>query len=257
MALTGVDFEVYAALRKSDLVPPRPAVLELGESEWFGDLPPERLAAIVDEYAAPPARSELRARLAGILARKSPHPSWDLAKVFYRAMLDYRSFAAIDFHGTPAALQIDLNYPTGLAERFDIVINGGTAEHVFNVWQFYKSCHDLALPGGLMVHNTPFCGWLEHGFYNFNPTFYWDLAAANGYGVVLLVYTELDPVRLVQLERRERIVEMARAGEIGRNAMLYAVLRKAGEESEFRCPRQGYYVGALSSEMDRAWRELR
>ena len=256
MALTGVDYEVYAALRKASLIPPHPSVLELGESEWYGDLPPEKLTEIIDSYSGARA-PELRARLADILAGKSRYPSWDLAKVFYSAMLDYRSIKSIDFHGTPDALQINLNQPTGLTERFDMVIDGGTAEHVFNVFQLFKSCHDLTRPGGLIIHSLPFCGWLEHGFYSFNPTFYWDLAAANGYAMLMLVYSEIDPVRIVQLERRERIVEMARAGEIGRNALLYAVLRKGDGETEFRAPDQGYYTGGLSDEMSQAWRDLR
>ena len=40
MALTGVDYEVYASLRRSNLLPSRPRVLELGESEWYGDIGP-------------------------------------------------------------------------------------------------------------------------------------------------------------------------------------------------------------------------
>jgi hypothetical protein len=232
-------------------------VLELGESEWYGDIGPERLAAIIGEHAPGPARAGLAARLADVLEGRVPHRSFELAKLFYRALLDYETLQAIDFHGTPAAMKIDLNYPTGLAERYDMVIDNGTAEHVFNVAQFFASCHELTRPGGLMVHATPFVGWIEHGFYTFQPTFYWDLAAANGYAMVMLVYTEIDPMRVVQLQTRERIVELARSGAIGRNAMLYAVLKKNEAESGFVLPRQGYYAGALSPEMDRAWQELR
>ncbi len=249
---------MYAALRKAGIVPPRPNVLELGESEWYGDIPSEQLAGIIDtEVADPQARRELRQRLADTLSGKSPHPSWDLAKIFYRALLDYQRITAIDFHGTPAAMQIDLNHPTGLDERFDVLIDCGTAEHVFNVFQFFKTCHELTRPGGLMVHATPFCGWIEHGFYSFNPTFYWDLAAANGYAVVMMVYTEIDPVRLVQLDKREKIVDMVRGGELGRNAILYAVFKKGDAETDFRIPAQGFYAGSLSREMAQAWHELR
>lgn len=258
MALTAVDYHVIEALRKANLLPRQPSVLELGESEWYGDIPPAELAAIIDSTVADAAkRAALRRRLQELLDGKSPTAGWDLAKVFYSAMLDYREILAIDFHGTPAARPIDLNHPAQLGRRFDIVIDGGTAEHVFNVFQFFKNCHDLTLPGGLMLHNNPFRGWVEHGFYSFNPTFYWDLAGANRYEVLMLVYHEADPLRIEQLASREKIVEMARAGALGANAMLFAVYRKPNDEAPFAIPAQGYYANALSPQMARAWHEVR
>lgn len=254
MALTAVDYHVFEALRKGGLLPPKPAVLELGEAEWYGEA---ELAAIFDGVVAEPSRrAELKKRFAA-LRPNDPHRAWHLAKLFYAAFLDHRELVAIDFHGTPAARPIDLNYPVDLGRHFDIVLNGGTAEHVFNVAQFFRTCHELAAPGGLMLHNNPFRGWLEHGFYNFNPTFYWDLAAANRYEVLMLVYTEVQPLRVEQLFNRERVIEMARAGELGANAMLYAVYRKPREEAPFAIPRQAYYANALSENMARAWSEVR
>jgi hypothetical protein len=232
-------------------------VLELGESEWYGDVPPEELHDLVDRVVSDGARQEaLHARLDALLAGAAPHRGWDLAKAFYSALLDYRELVSIDFHGTPAARAIDLNHPVDLGERFDMVIDIGTAEHVFDVCQFFRTCHDLTRPGGLMIHCNPFRGWLDHGFYNFNPTFYWDLAAANGYDELMMIYTETAPLRLRQLSAREQIVDMARAAELGANAMFYAVYRKHGERP-FAVPAQGIYAKTLTEKMVRAWHELR
>jgi len=258
MALTAVDYHVLEALRKAALLPKKPSVLELGESEWYGDVPPAELAKVIDATVADATkRAALRQRLQELVDGKSPTRSWDIAKVFYSAMLDYREIVAIDFHGTPAAQPIDLNHPVDLRRRFDIVIDGGTAEHVFNVYQFFKSCHDLTEPGGLMLHNNPFRGWIEHGFYSFHPTFYWDLAGANRYEVLMLVYHEADPLRIEQLTSREKMVELVKAGDLGANAMLFAVYRKPRDPAPFAIPAQGYYASALSPEMARAWHELR
>jgi len=258
VALTAVDYHVLEALRKAALLPKHPSVLELGESEWYGDVSPAELAGVIDSAVADAAkRAALRQRLQELIDGESPTRGWDIAKVFYSAMLDYREIVAIDFHGTPAAQPLDLNYPVNLSRRFDMVIDGGTAEHVFNVFQFFKNCHDLTEPGGLMMHNNPFRGWIEHGFYSFNPTFYWDLADANRYEILMLVYHEADPLRVEQLASREKIVEMARAGGLGPNAMLFAVCRKPRDEAPFVIPAQGYYANLLSPEMARAWHELR
>lgn len=257
MALTTVDFELFMALRAGGELPERPSVLEIGESEWYGDIPTEALAEAVRNTAPGPQRTDLEQRLARILASDAPQQSWDLAKLFYAAVLGYRKISAIDLHGTPAALKLDLNQPVTLGEQFDILISGGTAEHVFNVFQFFRTCHELTRAGGLMVHSVPFLGWLEHGFYNFNPTFFWDLAQANGYTVVRLAYTEIDPMRLIYLDSRERLLDMARRGELGRNALLYAVLRKAAAETDFRAPMQGVYAGSVSNAVMEAWHTLR
>lgn len=258
MALTAVDYHVFATLHKAGVLPSRPSVLELGEAEWYGDVPAEALLDAIKSFVKDPGRcARLQKRLAEVLQSDSAQKSWDLAKIFYAVFLDCGRIAAIDFHGTPAAMRIDLNYPVALDERYDVLINGGTAEHVFNVVQFFKTCHELTRPGGLMLHSSPFRGWLEHGFYNFNPTFFWDLAAANGYDVVMMLYTEIDPPRLVQLPGREKIIDMARAGELGANAMLYAVYRKSEASSAFVIPAQGFYSGAISDRMAQAWFELR
>lgn len=254
MALTAVDRHVLEALRKAGLLPRKPAVLELGEAEWYGEA---ELAALIDEVVADaPRRAQLKKRLAA-LRPDDRYRAWHLAKLFYGAFLDYRELVAIDFHGTPEARPIDLNHPVKLGQRFEVVIDGGTAEHVFNVAQFFTTCHELAAPGGLMLHHNPFRGWLEHGFYNFNPTFYWDIAAANRYELLMLVYTEVQPLRVEQLFSRERIIEMARASELGANAMLYAVYRKPAEALPFALPRQAYYANALSEPMAKAWSEVR
>jgi hypothetical protein len=254
MALTAVDYHVFEALRTASLLPRKPAVLELGESEWYGEA---ELAALIENVVTDaPRRAELRKRLAEVRS-DDRYRAWRLAKLFYAAFLDYRELVAIDFHGTPEARQIDLNYPVKLGQQFEVVIDGGTAEHVFNVAQFFATCHEAAAPGGLILHHNPFRGWLEHGFYNFNPTFYWDVAAANRYELLMLVYTEVQPLRIEQLFSRERIIEMARAGELGASAMLYAVYRKPAHEAPFAMPRQAYYANALSEKMARAWGEVR
>ncbi len=69
---------------------------------------------------------------------------------------------------------------------FDLVTNLGTGEHVFDQRRVFENIHNLTKPGGLMLHVMPFVNWINHGFYNFNPVLYADLAAANDYGILRL-----------------------------------------------------------------------
>lgn len=254
MAITVIDFHIFVQLKNAGVIPPRPSVIELGESEWYGDVVTESLSESVEKLVSDKKlREELQQRMAEILRGDSLHMSWDLGKIFYKVFLDFNDVTAIDLNGTPAALKLDLNCPVALDRKYDVLINGGTAEHIFNVYQFFKTCHDLTRPGGLMLHTMPFRGALEHGFYNFNPTFYWDLASANGYTVLMLVYAELKPPKLVQLTEREQVFDMERQGLLGQSANLYAVFRKSDLESEFRTPMQGIYGGTVSDEVIKEW----
>lgn len=103
----------------------------------------------------------------------------------------------------------------------------------------------------------PFSGWYDHGFYSFHPTFYFDLAKANNYRIEAMVYTELNPPKLISLQSREHILEMAKNKQIGEFSLLYAVLRKDKSEAVFKTPMQSLYFGDISKEAKEAWEKLR
>jgi hypothetical protein len=200
----------------------------------------------------------LTERLHGALRPDAPGFRYhELASIFYAALLDVETHDAIDLHGSPRAKRFDLNQP--LPEQFepyDFVINGGTSEHVFDVCQFFRTTHQLTKAGGMMIHVTPFHGWFDHGFYNFQPTFFYDLAAANGYRIVVMTYTEISPTKMVQLKNREDWLRLVAEGSIGRNATICTLLQKTGDEA-FRVPMQGYYAESLTPQATQAWKTLR
>lgn len=253
MAITAIEYSVVRSLRKRGLFPLGGDILEIGEANWYGDVGITDLQRDIEEFAAPDRRSSLARQLEGLIVQRPP-PLFDIAKVFWDVFLQPKSLAAIDLHGGPAAHRLDLNRPINLGRQFDIVLNLGTIEHVFNVAQAMETLHDHTRPGGLMVHGMPLSGWLEHGFYSFNSTFYFDLARANGYGVEIALYAELEPLKLVVLSDREAVMRLSKAGGVGANPLIYTVLRKAETEAAFQPPIQGYYAGAVSLEAADSWR---
>jgi len=258
MAITAIEYALITKLNQAGVLRPNPDILELGEANWYGDVPIDRLASDVNDFVADPARRQaLASELQSIVQRRSPKMLFEMAKVFYKVFLDYGSITAIDFHGTEVARKCDLNQPIELDRQYDIVMNGGTAEHVFNVYQFFETAHKATKAGGLMLHGVPFTGWYDHGFYNFNPTFFFDLAEQNGYKLLMLVCAKLQPLELIQIHKREQTAAMAREEKIGHNALLYAIMQKDQQERPFSAPIQGYYSGAISEEASEAWRDLR
>lgn len=114
-------------------------------------------------------------------------------KTFYSA-LGLTEYQCIDADGRNGALVLDLNTDIkagGYARTFDVVTNHGTTEHCFNQHSAFLNIHNLCAKGGIMIHGLPFQGYLNHGFFNYQPDFFLDLARANDYEV-LGVYVNID-----------------------------------------------------------------
>jgi hypothetical protein len=82
-----------------------------------------------------------------------------------------------DFEG--ASLIHNLNEPLSqnpsLEEsrgKYDLVLDFGTSEHVFQPAQSIANSISLLKVGGKFSCTLPISCWLEHGFYQFSPTFF-------------------------------------------------------------------------------------
>jgi SAM-dependent methyltransferase len=82
---------------------------------------------------------------------------------------------------------VDLNHPlpADMVGAYDLVFDFGTTEHCFNIGQAMVSCASALAPGGCVVHQGPL-NIFNHGFYNFNPTFYADFYSQNGFELLFL-----------------------------------------------------------------------
>ena len=79
-------------------------------------------------------------------------------KDFFHA-LNFSAYNSIDINGAYNSLQFDLNY--NLKEKYkfikdyDLVINNGTGEHIFNQYSLLKNIHNLCNINGCMLHILP------------------------------------------------------------------------------------------------------
>ena len=99
-----------------------------------------------------------------------------------------------DFEG--ASFVHDLNQPIGaeLRERFDLVYDGGTLEHVFNFPQALRNCMEMVRVGGHVMLHTITNNWCGHGFYQFSPElFFRALHPDNGFEVTRMILHAVGP----------------------------------------------------------------
>jgi hypothetical protein len=106
------------------------------------------------------------------------------------SVFGYTKYRSIDLADPRADWRCDLNHPVDIPERFDAIANFGTAEHIFNISEVFRSMHVLLREGGVQLHIMPVFGDVNHGFYNIHPTVYLDVAKANDYIVEDIRYLD-------------------------------------------------------------------
>jgi hypothetical protein len=75
-------------------------------------------------------------------------------------------------HYEQATFVHDLNNPVKDTPKYDLIYDGGTTEHIFNVTQVYDNIIDMLNVGGIFCSVTPNNNQSGHGFYQFSPEMY-------------------------------------------------------------------------------------
>ncbi len=108
---------------------------------------------------------------------------WVSADTFLRG-LGYSHIINLDLPGgeyTPDVVH-DLNMPLpdALRSQFDLVIDPGTTEHVFDIKTALSSVVRALKIGGIIIHELPVYSF-NGGYYSINPNVINDFYAANGF----------------------------------------------------------------------------
>lgn len=259
MAISAVHYWLIRELFEKGMLPQKGALLEIGEANMYGDVPSQVFSDDIRKHVADPERRDgLLRRLAQL--DENPQRKWDLfdrAKLFYEIFFAPTEVQAVDFTGSPIAQKLDLNGPIKLNRKFEVTINHGTAEHVFNIAQVFRTIHEYTVASGTMIHEAPFSGWIEHGFYNLQPTLFFDLAEFNQYEIRAMCIQDLPARTALPLKSRQDVIDLAKAGKIPGNSLLFVAFRKSRFDRPFQFPIQGYYRDVLPQSGAEAWKKLR
>ena len=157
--------------------------------------------------------------------------------------LDYDDFEGAD-------IVCDLNLPIGEdnIEKFDVIFDGGTMEHVFNVKCFLENIDRLLVIGGIVIHEVPSSNAIDHGFYSFSPTLFFDYYTKQGYEIIEILLVAKNMYRAKVYEyfpKKSGSVISENWGK--RNVNVWCVARKVSGRSNFEIPQQNKYVNAWSS----------
>jgi|ERR1700690_282526 len=186
MGMSVKDVELLIRLKEDGHIPTRAAVIEIGAQQLSNSVlrakgEVEKLGQLFGVHSAPPLSAPVPT-VVEPSGYERLSPESPLARDLW-TWLGF-SYASIDIDGSPGAIALDLNFddvPDVLAGKHQLVTNFGTTEHVVNQLNAFKIVHDLAAPGGVMMHNLPSQGGFNHGLINYTPKFFWALARSNNY----------------------------------------------------------------------------
>jgi hypothetical protein len=191
MAIGSMHIEWLSTLALRSQFPAGGSVIDLGPQDlWIKREPLTRVAQ--RHLQEPDCTKTLDAIFDGDATRP------DSQNAFY-SIFGGGSYHSLDLTDPRADFALDLNnpLPPGIGS-YDVVTNFGTTEHVFNIGQGFANMHQLAKVGGILLHAIPSYSYIDHGFYNIHPSAFLDMAHANKYELVDVLYIDNINVRMAR-----------------------------------------------------------
>jgi SAM-dependent methyltransferase len=99
-----------------------------------------------------------------------------------------------DFEGAEVVHDLNKPLPQQFKERFDLVYDGGTLEHVFNFPLALQNCMEMLRPGGRLFLHTIANNYCGHGFYQFSPELFFRVFSdENGFQMERMIAHRVGP----------------------------------------------------------------
>ncbi len=157
------------------------------------------------------------------------------------------SLDASEFEG--ASVIADFNEPLdpSLEERYSVVFDGGTREHVFDAATSLRNCMRAVARGGHFLAVSPWDGHGVHGFYQFTPEFYYRaLDRRSGFEIERLLASDgrrwwevTDPAVLGRRIRSAAFIRPTYLYVRARRVEITAPLRELPQQSDYAAEWQG------------------
>ena len=167
---------------------------------------------------------------------------------FFNA-LGFSKVESIDFSDWESPTYVhDLNLPVpaSLHSKYDLIIDAGTIEHIFNIPECLKNLHLMLKPGGIIIHSSPANNHVDHGFYVFSPQLFFDYYSVNGYEILdskIYEYEVEHSIRPTKIyEYRPGSIDHLSVGGWKKPLATRIAVRKNHLSTEGIIPQQGAYL---------------
>ncbi len=143
-------------------------------------------------------------------------------------------------------LIIDLNKKINkkLFNKFDNIVDIGTLEHIFDTKTTLDNYVKMLKKGGYLLIAVPSSNMIDHGFYCFSPTLFFDYFSSNGFDILSSYLRESSPFIY---EYKSKVYEYKKLGMeipfLSDRAVEFVILMKKKKDvKKLIVPNQSVYI---------------
>jgi len=188
----------------------------LGRQRWIGKRR-KRSATLFE--------SVLEQYLPGVSEPDLVNPDDGYSETFFEKLgfSTVDSIDVSDFENATIVQDLAGELPKKLMSAFDVIYDGGTCEHIFDLPTAYRNIHKMLKPGGVLIGHSPCNNWINHSFYQINPEMvygFWEKTL--GYEIL---HCNLQPLMPMYANR---VVTTTNPNETGKRPRLSGELPAGG-----------------------------
>jgi hypothetical protein len=171
----------------------------------------------------------------------------DFADEMFRSAFGFDRIESIDisgFEGAGVVADISKPLPAELLGQFDLAVDGGTLEHVFDYPSGVANLMRLVRVGGVVYTQNPCSGLAGHGFYQFSPELmYRVFSPENGFHIEFVRIAQSRTI-IVEQTVDHSVYDVADPAHVGarvnvqggRPTMLLCLATKVADVEPFQQP---------------------
>ncbi|MDT5060833.1 MAG: hypothetical protein QOH63_1292 [Acidobacteriota bacterium] len=219
-------------------------LLTLGNQDVWADY--EQLKSFFGGLECPYAEAPVIPHTSRLFAQQRETRNFVHARTFFE-MMGIKEYSDIDkFEDDAPCILHDLNtpVPSEFESRFNLIIDGGTLEHIFDVRQVMENIVRMCSESGWVVHLTPSSNYVDHGFYSFSPCFFYDFYQANGFGEFFCYILQVNPENLCEPSPYFEYsygMDMRGLLDPDRQILVFFAAKKVRASDQLVIPTQGIY----------------
>jgi hypothetical protein len=165
---------------------------------------------------------------------------------------EIHSFDNSDYEGATHVHDLNQDIPEQYKKQYNVVLDSGSLEHVFNFPTAIKNCMEMVQVGGYYLAITPANNLMGHGFYQFSPELFYSIFnAGNGYELVrLIAFENRSNTEWYSVTSPESVKERVTLTN-SRPIYLFVIAKRTEDIVPFQStPQQSDYVTAWNSKED-------
>ena len=166
---------------------------------------------------------------------------------FFKA-IGFKNVDTLDFSDYEGAnIIFDLNNnitPIDHLNKYDLIYDGGTLEHVFNIGNAMNHLNRMTRKNGVIFHSNPCNGYIDHGFFQISPTLYFDYYLTNDYKILCANILDKSIGRKYFSVKQDlyRTLDVNFGPKFSPKGVLNFCAQKLSVKDNITIPQQGFYI---------------